>query len=350
MGRGLVRKGILITVLALTLLCGCTGPSDTSRSTARLGHREVAPIPAITTHEVVPSTADAAASGPNEPDVAVVGGHVSWNGRLVVFLPGSGGRPSCCALFLDEAAALGFHALGLTYNNTVAVGTRCQDDLACYGTVRQNVFDGTGPSAVSDLSPADGVEARLEATLTYLARRYPAEGWGRFVTGGLPNYALIVLAGHSQGGGEAAFIATQRRVTGVVTLSSPPDTNSAHQAAPWVAAVPEGATPLARFFGFVHTRDPFGPRILADWAAMGLGTLGNLTPVDSVATPYGGSHELISSLALPDVVLAAHDSTAVANAQPRCAGGSSAYVRVWAYLLDSAAGLPVVAVASTCAA
>jgi len=49
-------------------------------------------------------------------------------------------------------------------------------------------------------------------------------GGERFLSHGFPRYGSIVMAGHSQGGAEAAFVATQRTVAGVVMLSSPPDT------------------------------------------------------------------------------------------------------------------------------
>ncbi|MBV8160844.1 MAG: hypothetical protein JO265_07975, partial [Acidimicrobiia bacterium] len=255
-----------------------------------------------------------------------------------------------CEMFLDEAAALGFHAVGLTYNNTVAVGSRCLNNLACYGTVRHNVFDGSQPSAYSAVPPADGVEHRLSALLGYLARTYPGEGWGSFLVGGRVGYGSIVMSGHSQGGGEAAFIGTLRPLAGVVSLSSPPDTNDQHQAAPWLSTVASGATAGGQYFAFYHQGDPFAPRIRADWTAMGLDGLGPLTSVDTQGPPYGLTHELTSSAPVPRVVLADHDATAVDNAQPLCRDGRSAYVPVWRYLLQRAAAVAVTSSGSGCAA
>ena len=157
------------------------------------------------------------------------GGRARPNGLLFVFLPGTAGRPSCCQLLLRGAAALGYHAIGLTYSNRTAVGRRCLDDLRCYGTVRRNVFDGTHPSSASAIPRQDGVQRRLTALLGYLARHDPAEGWQRFLAAGQPRYRAIVLGGHSQGGGEAAFIGSIDQLAGVITLSSPPDTDSAAQ-------------------------------------------------------------------------------------------------------------------------
>ncbi|HXW33482.1 MAG TPA: hypothetical protein VEJ87_02815, partial [Acidimicrobiales bacterium] len=259
--RRALRSVVLVFGLALaspTSFMQVSGPAEAAEASPLISH-------AISTTAFDPS-----AAGPSALNLAMVGLRASWNGQLVVFLPGSGGKPSCCTMFLSEAATLGFHAIGLTYDNSTSVGGRCLNDLSCYATVRQNVFDGMDPSALSSLSPLDGVEHRLVTLLEYLAQRFPAEGWNRFVSGGQPVYRLIVLTGHSQGGGEAAFIATERTVSGVVTLSSPPDTNNLHQAAPWLATVSTGKTPLDRYYAFVHLGDPFYPRITADWTSMGL--------------------------------------------------------------------------------
>lgn len=302
----------------------------------------------VSTHHVLPTQANRSVTGPNDPSIAMAGPRSRSNGLLVVFLPGTGGKPACCQLFLREAVSLGYHAIGLTYNNDAAVGSVCLNDLGCFGLVRRNRFDGTSPSAYSSLPPQDGIASRLTAVLSYLRAHYPHEGWGSFVRRGAPVWSHIVVAGHSQGGGEAAFIGTIRRLRGVITLSSPPDTNLSRQPATWVAEVPHGLTPIDRMVGFVHSGDPFYPRIAADWQAMDLGSLGPLTSVDDTRPPYHHTHELLSSAPLPLVVLAQHDSTAVDSATPACANGSPRYAPVWEYMLEVAGGLRVTSGGSAC--
>jgi hypothetical protein len=158
------------------------------------------------------------------------------------------------------------------------------------------------------------------------------------------------MSGHSQGGGEAAFIGAERQLVGVVTFSSPPDPNDQHQPAFWLANVATGKTPIAHYYAFVHSGDPFYDRIRADWSAMGLDSLGPLTSIDGVGAHYHMSHELISSAVLPEVVLAAHDSTAVDNAQPLCPNGESEYIPAWRYLLQAAGGLQLSGAAAGCGA
>ncbi len=62
----------------------------------------------------------------------------------------------------------------------------------------------------------DGIEHRLAAVLRYLATRYPREGWHGFFAHGVPKWRLIVMAGHSQGGSEAAFIGMTKREPGAL--------------------------------------------------------------------------------------------------------------------------------------
>lgn len=352
-GRSRARQALLLTVIAAA---ACSGPGSGSGPagsppTAVPSSATRSSAPPVTIHEVAPETADPDVSGPSLENLALVGSQGVWNGDLVVFLPGTGDQPSCCQLFLTEAADLGFHVIGLSYDNASAVVTTCGNDLACYGVVHRNVFNGTEASRYSDVPPEDGIERRLATLLAYLEQTYPDEGWGRFLSGTVPRYASVVLAGHSQGGAEAAYIATARRVAGVVTLSAPPDTDNSLRPATWLAGVRTGKTPVARYYGFVHRDDLAGTRISADWQAMGLAAFGPLTSVDGARAPYGGSHELVSAAALPEPgAAAAHDGTAIDAMQPLCPDGSPEYAAVWAYLLQAAAGLALTGPVSGCGA
>lgn len=338
-----LRPVMGLLVLCLLAACGngaLRPPSDGTASTAA-GSTSVSA--GITTYSIPPSAPDPGTTGPDRADLALAGPASSWNGRLLVFLPGSGAGPSCCRDLLAEAASMGFHVIGLTYNNSVSVASRCGADLVCYGEVRRNLFDGGPRGAHSSVGPRDTIQHRLVAVLSYLNALHPHGGWAPYLLGNrdLPDYSRLVLAGHAQGGGEAAYIATRVAVRGVVLLSSPSDASQAGAPAPWLDAVRAGAaTPVARFFAFAHLGDALYPRQRADWTAMGLDALGGAVSVDTSAPPYGGAHELLSDAPLPAVAQAAHDATALDAAVPRCPNGTPRYAPVWRYLLRSAAGLP----------
>ena len=216
---------------------------------------------------VLPTTTNPILAEPAVPNFVALDTAVPSNSELLVFFPGTRGQPDCCQLLLEEAAQLGFHTIGLTYENTQAVGTICRNNLTCYSTVRQNDFNGTDASAYSNVAPAQSISARLVDTLSYLAKTYPSQGWASFLGGGQVNWNLVVVAGHSQGGGDAAYIAKIENVEGVIMLSSDVDSTST---TPPVAATYLTAghlTALNRYIGFDHTQDPFYPKIRADWTA-----------------------------------------------------------------------------------
>lgn len=336
-----IRGGLIAATAVLAGVAGCSQGGRSHQSGSSRTSGPTSSGSSVTVHSVRPTQADPRISGPDAPSLAMSGRGPSPNGLLLVFLAGTGGEPSCCQMFLRRAVSLGYRAIGLSYDNQTAVGARCLNNLTCFGTVRWNAFDGSHRSAYSELPPSDGVAHRLGSLLGYLAARYPQEGWGRFLYAGRPVWSSIVISGHSQGGGEAAFIGTLRRLRGVVTLSSPPDTNLSHQPAIWLASVPHSPTALRRFAALVHSGDPFYPRILSDWNAMDLASLGPLTSIDTTPPPYGGAHQLVSSAPLPPAILAAHDSTAVDAATPKCGDGSSAYAPAWGYMLEVAGGLRV---------
>lgn len=356
--------GVVAPLLLVAGLCACgkspaatphggRSPGGTSESTATSGPRPTDGRRDVVTYEVAPAITAAGLSGPQDPDLAAVDPAVPQNGELFVFLPGTGGQPDCCRDLIETAARTGFLAVGLAYLNAQAVGRICGDDLTCYATVRQDDFDGSAPSPFSHVDATDSIQARLVDLLRYLASSHPSQGWEQFIDGAAPAWSRIVVAGHSQGGGDAAYIAKIRQVEGVVLLAAPVDSSTGY---PPVAAdylTTGHLTPLARYVGFDHTRDPFHDKIVADWAALGLQSFGPARSVDGDRSPFGGSHELLTSTTVPPgpaPVLATHDSTAVDSQTPTCPDGSTAFVPVWRYMMQVAGGLAMTGGQPTCTA
>ena len=295
------------------------------------------------------------------------------NGRLFVFLPGTGAVPNEYQDVLVAAENLGYHVIGLSYPNgataganllaeelTLICGDKSASDLPCWTAVRANRFLGTPEPASTPHDPYEvkgsddnAIQPRLESLLTYL-------GWSQYITaGGLPNYAKIVFGGHSQGGGEAAYIGSRVRTAGVLIFSSPDDglmpsggtatcqtgPTETTQAASWVNAKP--ATALSHFYGLVSCTDPGFTPVETVWAhlggKMGLNAYGEPAAVASGRATPTSTHQFWSEFPTPagsSGVLWQHDSTVLDSATPLCSGTSTpALLPVWDEMLIGAGGL-----------
>jgi len=203
---------------------------------------------------------------PNRDDFAA---RTNADGPLLLFLPATRAKPADYQLFLGTALQDGYHVLGLDYWNLgKTLSGTCEADAHCYGMVQRNRFDGSRPSEFSSVQPSGSIVSRFRDAIAYLADHDPDGGWGRFVTGDDEiAWNDIVVAGHSQGGGEAAYIAHIRSVHGALMFSSPVESLGAEHAA-WMDH--PGRTPVDRMYAIDDVRDVFGPRIRGSWKVLGL--------------------------------------------------------------------------------
>ena len=182
----MIAAVLAAVVLTGALVTGCTAtaqPGPLPAATAPAGAPPSTRAPSHITTRQVPQARSDPGAGAGYPSLALVGPAGGGNGKLVVFLPGTGDAPSCCRQFLAEAVVLSFHAVSLGYDNATPVATRCSGDLSCYRTMHENVFTGTDASRVSSVRLRGGVEHRQIALLSYLRRRDPGESWGQFLAG-----------------------------------------------------------------------------------------------------------------------------------------------------------------------
>lgn len=147
------------------------------------------------------------------------------NAPLLVWLPGTGGQPaSGPQLFFETALQQGYRVLALSYVNTPAVSQVCvgavlRTQPACAGRMRQHRVWGEPASGVLADRAEDAIVPRLSRLLQHLAQEDAAGRWGEYLDGTQPRWARVVLAGQSQGGGMAAYLAQTQRVAGVVMFS-----------------------------------------------------------------------------------------------------------------------------------
>ena len=190
----------------------------------------------------------------------------SGRGTLVVLLNGSGSTPAELTFnatqnLFTAAAASGNHVLAVAYRSDVAVVTMCGSRAECYGASRNTLVNGVFASdadgSLADIREDEGIVSRIDQALRALAASRPGAGWEAFIANPPATapadriaWQRIIAAGHSQGGGHAAYLAKQFPLMRVVQFSSTCDA-AAGIPAPWTAANSGWiASPTAVFFGF----------------------------------------------------------------------------------------------------
>ncbi|MBI5159999.1 MAG: alpha/beta fold hydrolase [Micrococcales bacterium] len=229
---------------------------------------------------------------PADPNAVSLARHAGPGAPLLLFLPATGAVPADYTAFLRTASDAGYSVLGLDYFNRGKSLTRtCGPDADCYDKFQRNRFDGSSPSRFSRVDAADSILTRLRAALDYLAQHDRRGGWERYRDGAGIRWSRVVVAGHSQGGGEAAFISHYRRVRGVLMFAAPVETFD-DVSAGWMER--PGRTPAARMYGLASVGDMYYDRIAPTWTTLGMGRVDS---ADATRVPRG-SRTLLSTLAL----------------------------------------------------
>lgn len=213
--------------------------------------------PAMIERMVKPSALDSAVRNFDEAHVIVRAKDAAPDAPLVLFMPGTSGRPENVDTLLRVVAAQGYPTIGLEYDDEPAVAQVCprQPDPGCSAQFRRMRVDGAGPGVPGvQNSAAESISGRLATLLRALDKVAPTEGWGRYLDGEHPRWDRIVVSGLSQGAGMAAYIAKTRLVRRVVLFSSPWDfTLPGRKLAPWLAGA--SATPPSRWYAEYHRRE-----------------------------------------------------------------------------------------------
>ncbi|RKR74662.1 hypothetical protein C8E83_1789 [Frondihabitans australicus] len=261
-----------------------------------------------------------------KPDARDWAARTVSSGPLLLFLPATGHVPDNYRRFLTVAAQSGYHVLGLDFwNQGKAVANICGVDARCYTQVQRNRFSGEGASQFSKVDEANSVVSRLTAALDYLVVHDPGGGWSQYDHQGVIDWDNIVVAGHSQGGGESAYIAHRFRVMGQLTFSSPIITDQDVRAS-WLKT--RSATPASVMYAFDDVHDEFYPRIVGSWRQLHLS--GRLTARVPVPTS-SKVHQLVSTYVLGDP--GQSHIRSVADNTPLNDKGTPVFEPVWKWML-----------------
>jgi hypothetical protein len=289
---------------------------------------------------VAPRDVDPSASADLPPHYVAFDPSATARHELFVFLGGFLASTTDTTLIVQEAAANGFNAIGLSYPKPAQSGPTCQlsSDERCFEAFRASVIAGSGEDSPVTVSRADSINNQLSKLLVLLAAQHPTEEWGAYLEDGMPRWSAIRLAGHSEGGTHAALIARDQPVIRLCVFEAPGDLVGAVGARrhlpPWVQS--GGATPAERIYGFrhVHTSSATWPGFEAAWGLLGLNAFGPAADVDSSEPPYGGSH-LLTTDAEPavddDTPNLPHRSVVEDRLTPKTSAGHPLFAPVWRY-------------------
>lgn len=350
-----------VAALAAALLGASPGTlADTGTARAQL-QGNAPSLPHFQSSEIRPSTVDPTiAPAFDAPHLLILATNIPPLGRLLLHLPGTDSNPGAAEEWLKTAAGLGYHAIGLKYQNNPSIASRCSINLNldCFRdiaeeTVTGQLYPDSDPSAPKQVLRQDSIEVRLQNLLSYQATHAPAsEHWDQFLdSNGQVRWGLVAVSGHSQGGSCALYVSKSRNVNRAILFSAVDwilfPTN--HQP-PWFAE--PGITPPERIYGFTHRRDTVDKdtglwQQQPVWEDLQLTQLGPLLLVESNSPPYQGSHTL-TSLLVPGATNENgspkyHNSVISTEALPRGPNGIPRWLPVWAYMLtNEPAARPVV--------
>lgn len=345
--------GQAASIGVVTLLTGCSAltqlPPETAAETGcptQLNHGSVsgvqnqpgagggaAPEAAVLTYAVAPQLTDSAIDNWLEDHYVAVAPSVPARDLLLLFFSGTNGQPSRQQQLIRHGASLGAHAINLRYPNTRSVGRLCRrsPDPDCHEKVRQEILDGRDRAEQVQITPANAIENRLIKLLKYLHTQNPDQGWLTYLKGETIDWSALIVAGHSQGGGQAALIGKRFAVSRVILFAAPADYSRILQApAPWLGTA--GATLPTQYYGFVHTQDPGAARIQQAWQQLGMGDTPAPVDVDTQPSPYDCAQRLLTS-ASPEVPGKFHGSVVTDRTTPQQRAGLPLYHDVWEYLL-----------------
>ncbi len=283
----------------------------------------------LITYEVFPRDTDPAIDHPGSRGrhLAYLDQEVPSAGKLFVYFPGTNGVPAVSRYLLETAAALGYHAVGLTYVNDRSINFEIcpgSTDPDCHKNVRMEIIDGTDRTPLVEVNRANSIENRLIKLLQYLDQQNPEEGWGQFLFGNRIRWRQMAFTGHSQGGGHAAILGKLHFVYRVGMFG-------ATEPARWTTeTLSQFPTPADRYYGFVHTLEDSYTGIVRSWNNLELP--GALTSVDGAEPPFEGSHRLTTTVDVPPA--ARHGSTVTDRYTPLDDQGVPIFLPVWVYMLD----------------
>ena len=290
----------------------------------------------ITIRKIRASDTDANISWELATHYTFYNANCSPKNTLLVYLVGSYDNPLNTLKFTSLAANHGYHVVSLKYPNSVAAKSACANSTNpdCYLNFRKEIIEGIDYSSKVTVNNTDCINNRLIKLLQHLDNAHPGENWGQFFSNNDVNWTSVVTAGHSQGGGHAAFLGVNNNLKRVIMFASPNDFSSNFNSpANWCSG--PFTTRDSVFFGFNNLQDDvvnFNEQKKI-WDALPFPSLDDTTRVDDILSPFGNSHKLYTNYHGGTESSQNHNAVVRDSHTPLKPDGRPVYEDVWKYLL-----------------
>lgn len=262
---------------------------------------------------------------------------------LVLHLVGSFDNPLNTIKYPSLAANNGFHVISLKYSNSISSQGACKNstDSNCYSNFREEIISGTDVSGEVDVDSINSIDNRLLKLLVYLQNEFPTNNWEQYFESDAINWNKVIVSGHSQGGGHAAYLGKTRLLKRIIMFSSPNDwSNFFNAPAHWLNDAK--TTPISRYFGFNNINDDvvdFSDQYQI-WQNLGLTQSQDTIAVNDSTFINSGSTILYTDFNKSGTS-ANHNATVRDSDTPQDINGTALFEPVWLYLLGIYKGAAV---------
>jgi len=260
----------------------------------------------------------------------VVRNNMSTIDKLFVFFGGTNTRPRTYRNFSDSIATIGYNVINLSYLNDVAAAdlTNSSDNLV-FDKYRQEICYGTSESTFVQVDSLNSIYTRTLKLIQFLDSSFPSENWSQYlINSNEIDWSKIVVGGHSQGSGHAAYFAKDHLLNRVLMFSGPNDySNHFSDAANWLKS--DGITPVDRHYAYLSLLDEVVDfeKQLSTLQGLNVYPTYDTVYVDDTSSPYEYSRCLYTTQSPGFAIF--HHSSPIKS--------SSINTAVWTYMLETIA-------------
>jgi hypothetical protein len=253
---------------------------------------------------VKPSTTNAAIHFWDTTHVVYYDPTVASN-KILLWLAGTNGTPlSIPRELFATALAQGYRIVALSYITSPAVSQTCVGDVLdananCAEMFRRKRIYGDNAFSLIGDEPVDAIIPRFVSLLQWLSTNDARGKWSRYLStdSAKLRWTNIAVAGQSQGGGMAQFIAQRETVARMISFSGGWDyaNSKEKKIAPWYAN--GSVTPMEKWYATFHVNELAAAPLREIYAALRI-PLGhvfaldrpllNANPSTPAANPYHG--------------------------------------------------------------